>query len=91
MYAVKNIIKTTELNKPFNRQRGTIRDIAIINSNMGTATETMPAIGDNNGDANNCSLKTAYSISLLMPVYKNSITYKATIISMIICFFILFI
>lgn len=74
IYNVKATIRKRDAYNPFNRQRGIINNMETRNSVRGNAQAINGANGFNMGDSEICSLKTAYSMSLLTPVYKKSIT-----------------
>lgn len=80
-YIVKAVINKSEAYKPFNRQRGIINNNETKNSVRGNAQAIKGAMGFKMGDSEICSLKTPYSINLLIPVYKKSITKRKTIVS----------
>lgn len=83
---VKAIISAREAYNPFNRQRGIINSKETRNSVKGNAQAVKEAMGFKIGDSAICSLKTEYSISLLMPVYKNRMINNTEIISTIVAF-----
>lgn len=86
MYMVKAIIKASEAYKPARRQRGMISRKETINSVSGNDQAINEETGCNMGDSAICSLNTEYSISLLMPVYKKSITKSIETISTMVAF-----
>jgi hypothetical protein len=81
MYSVKAIISSRDAYNPFSRQRGIINNIETMNSVKGKLQAMNDAKGFKMGESAICSLKTPYSISLLMPVYKNSMTNSMEMIS----------
>jgi hypothetical protein len=81
MYNVKAIISMRDAYNPFNRQRGTINNIETRNSVSGNPQAINGANGFKMGESAICSLKTEYSISLLIPVYKKSMIKRNPIIS----------
>jgi hypothetical protein len=83
---VKAIMRKKEAYKPFKRQRGIINNMEIRNSVRGNAQAIKGAMGFKMGDSAICSLKTAYSISLVMPVYKNRIINRNEMVSTIVAF-----
>jgi hypothetical protein len=86
MYSVNAIINNREAYNPFNRQRGIINNMETRNSVRGNAQAVKGAMGFKIGDSAICSLKTAYSINLLMPVYKNRIINSTEMTSTIVAF-----
>jgi hypothetical protein len=86
MYNVNATINISDAYNPFNLQRGIINKMETINSVNGKLHAMNGAMGCKMGDSPICSLKTEYSINLLMPVYKKSITNKKEIISTIVDF-----
>jgi len=86
MYSVNAIISINEAYNPFSRHRGIINSNETRNSVRGNAQAIKGAMGFKMGDSAICSLKTAYSINLLMPVYKKSMMKRIDIISTIVVF-----
>jgi hypothetical protein len=86
IYIVKAIINAREAYNPFSRQRGIINRNVTRNSVSGNAHAINAATGFRIGDSAICSLNTAYSISLLMPVYKKRIMNSIETISTIVAF-----
>ena len=86
MYPVKAIINKREAYNPFNRQRGIINNKETINSVRGNVQAIKGAMGFRMGDSAICSLKTEYSISLLMPVYRKRMINSVMIVSTIVAF-----
>lgn len=84
IYKVKAAINPRLAYTPFNRQRGTTNRITIRNSTQGSKTATGSAAKPNIGLTANCSLKSEYSMSLAMPVYKNRMILSTTMISMMV-------
>jgi hypothetical protein len=86
MYSVNATIRKREAYSPFNLQRGIINKMETRNSINGNPQAIKGATGFNMGDSEICSLKTEYSISLLIPVYKKSMIKRKAIISAIVVF-----
>ncbi|MEP7372308.1 MAG: hypothetical protein ABI675_02895 [Chitinophagaceae bacterium] len=84
IYNVNTIINASETYNPFNRQRGIISINETRISVRGNAQAINWAIGLKNGDSAICSLKTEYSISLLIPVYRKSMINSRAITSTIV-------
>jgi hypothetical protein len=85
---VKAIISIRDAYNPFNRQRGIINKIETMNSVTGKLQAMNEANGFKMGESATCSLKTPYSISLLIPVYKKSMTNSMEMISTMVDRFI---
>jgi hypothetical protein len=81
---VNAIIKKRDAYNAFNRQRGMMSITEAMNSDMGNAQGIIEETGLNIGDSAICSLKTLYSINLLMPVYKKSIIKSMAMISIMV-------
>jgi len=79
-------IKANEAYNPFSRKRGIINKAETTNSASGSVQAIKEANGFKMGDSAICSLKTEYSISLLIPVYKKSMINSSEIISTIVDF-----
>ncbi|HEY8897945.1 MAG TPA: hypothetical protein VIM79_24135 [Niastella sp.] len=88
-YIVKIDISASDAYKPDNLQRGRINKTVMRNSTDGISQAIRGATGFNIGEPANCSLKVAWSVNLLMPVYKKSIIRRMEIISTVIEVFIL--
>jgi hypothetical protein len=84
IYVVNEIIKISEAYNPVCRRFGIINIKETMNSVSGNAQAIKEETGLNIGDSAICSLNTAYSISLLMPVYKKSIINSIEIVSTIV-------
>jgi len=88
MYPVKRTISKSEAYSPFKRVMGMNKITETMISVIGNIIASQRDTGFNNGDKAICSLKTAYSINLLMPVYKKRVANNRTIISIIVFHFI---
>lgn len=86
IYIVKATINASEAYNPFSRQRGIINNNDTRNSASGNPHAINGAMGSRIGESAICSLKTAYSVSLLVPVYRKSIINNQEIISTIVDF-----
>ena len=78
------IINRSEMYRPFNRKRGIINNIEVTISDRGSIQAIHIATGRKIGDSAICCVKIDISISLLIPVYKKSMTTSREIISTIV-------
>ncbi len=80
--------KTNEKINPVNLVRGKNKSKATAISAMGKSQAIIDAREEIKGDVESVSRNFSYSISLLMPVYKNRSNNNALMISMVSVFFI---